>query len=1287
MSRTSPNGRLAGVLLAAALTGVATLAQAGLVAWYEISYSEGGSISYTSGSTCNDSAGANSSLTYGNVGKAANANNHPYGSVVPLPVPDYSAIGHPEWGDGASAGFTGSGGESRLIGDSNGVGNELVFTNNFSWWARVYPNSSGSGANRTIVSRFGAQRGMNFSVESGNHLKIWGSQSGGFDSTFGTATSSGTVALDRWNDVGFTFQNGNVSFYLNGQLDSTTTFASKDNASVTVPSVHAGMPLRISRRPDGAEMFYGGIEQVRLYDTVEPSPTFANLTPPQHLQAAAWYRIPLEEGTATDYPTGSVMNDYVGANSSLIYYSTQKGTRTLLPASVPNGVPDYTAIGRPEWGDGAAAGITGASPPAELRWMGESNGVADELVTTNDFSWWARIYPQAAGNGANRTILSRFSTSGGQRGMQFYLQGDNRLRVHGSQTGNYDSTFGVAISDGALTLDQWHDVGFTFENGVVKFYIDGQLDGTKNFVSKDDPTVTVTSVHAGHPLRVGRRGENTVDNELFHGGIEQVFLYNTVQPASTFQQLTPRIAHFPLNEASFSSGATVSDIVPPASTGTTVGAVGRTTYGVPNYPNTDWGDGVAATFSGGHIDCGNGHHDELVLTNNFTAWARIRVDQFANQIPGVDSFPVISRFNAGAGNSRGFNFGLSSTGKLSLFGQRESGSYNNTMFGEVVSNAAISAGQWQDIAITFQDGLVSFYIDGMLDSTKELRSYVGSNLIPYFAPGTGLWVGRRPDMASNYVLYGAVEQFRTWDAVLTEEQLLTLTTPEPTTLVLFGGLLAGAALRRRRRRKAASRATMLVALAALVALGSGAALAGPITVFQDDFEDQLAVTGTYPTATLDPNPPPVGQPWQISETVATSVAVVHFPSDLTNAYLVHNKNADNTAMAPLSFVNQGLVAAHKNVTLEFDYRAYTDGGNVPQFEIAGYNSNAFSDASAAVFRIRTGQGGSSDVLYYNPGTGTFVDTGVNMPLAAFRPIKVEADFAAQTYDIDINGSIVTGLPFATSQAKIRNVQLSGFASTGSRTNTDNIEVTVQPNYGRVIFQDDFQDQLAVAESYPSGTLDPNAPPIGDAWVIDEGAGNGVILVTDITDPTNACLAINKNAANTAIAPFSVGDQNWIESQGNLTVDFDVRGYTSGGFPPFEVGGYNSPAARDNANAAFVLRADQASPYKLLYYDPTSSSFLGTGINFTAQAFQPMSIVADFDAQTYDVFLHGQSVTGLPFASTQGTIQNVQFTSYAGVGSVMNLDNILVTTTVPEPATMALVGAGLLALVRRRKRQA
>lgn len=214
-----------------------------------------------------------------------------------------------------------------------------------------------------------------------------------------------------------------------------------------------------------------------------------------------------------------------------------------------------------------------------------------------------------------------------------------------------------------------------------------------------------------------------------------------------------------------------------------------------------------------------------------------------------------------------------------------------------------------------------------------------------------------------------------------------------------------------------------------------------------------------------------------------------------------------------------------------------------------------------------------------------------------------------------------------------------------------------------VFWDDFQTQEV-------GT-DPAAPPIGEAWRIDEIAANGIDIGNPLELPAENVLNFGQYR-NTATAAIPALGQQAMAAAGNATVRFDYFGHSNNGYSQyFDVGGYNPLG-----EPAFFLRfmpqvnVGQGSRHDVMYRDPAVVGLVDTGLDISSGTSQPVSITADFAAGSYQLGIAGNTVT-LPMFACGEAIVDVQFSNYAaaigsGPAKVSGyLDNVAISVTTPD----------------------
>jgi hypothetical protein len=232
-----------------------------------------------------------------------------------------------------------------------------------------------------------------------------------------------------------------------------------------------------------------------------------------------------------------------------------------------------------------------------------------------------------------------------------------------------------------------------------------------------------------------------------------------------------------------------------------------------------------------------------------------------------------------------------------------------------------------------------------------------------------------------------------------------------------------------------------------------------------------------------------------------------------------------------------------------------------------------------------------------------------------------------------------------------------------------------------VFWDDFQTQ-------PVGA-DPAAPPIGEAWRINEIAANGIDVGNPLGLPAENVLNFGpyRNSATAAIPALG---QQAMAAAGNATVRFDYFGHANNGYSQyFDIGGYNPLG-----EPAFFLRfmpqvnVGVGSRHNVMYRDPAVVGLVDTGLDISSGTSQPVSITADFAAGSYQLGIAGNTVT-LPMFACGEAIVDVQFSNYAaaigsGPAKVSGyLDNVAISVTTPDqqsdakPAVPELASVWLL----------
>lgn len=229
---------------------------------------------------------------------------------------------------------------------------------------------------------------------------------------------------------------------------------------------------------------------------------------------------------------------------------------------------------------------------------------------------------------------------------------------------------------------------------------------------------------------------------------------------------------------------------------------------------------------------------------------------------------------------------------------------------------------------------------------------------------------------------------------------------------------------------------------------------------------------------------------------------------------------------------------------------------------------------------------------------------------------------------------------------------------------------------QAVIIDDFQSYT----SDPAGTTTIEVQ-TGDVWhgvgyagttnprIRDDGAGNQFLTNYGISN-------YNNRGAYMSLGADTVADTYL------TTLDFDIWAATDTHDISFGLGNGGTGTWGDlEAYITFAQNGD------IQARNGGSSAVIAAGL-VTAGTVYHVQIVADLGLDTYDVFIDGTQYAD-DFGFRNGlAVKDLDVLKIYGWGGVTSddyvaVDNIEMTTVVPEPATLALLGLG--ALVLRRKR--
>lgn len=129
---------------------------------------------------------------------------------------------------------------------------------------------------------------------------------------------------------------------------------------------------------------------------------------------------------------------------------------------------------------------------------------------------------------SGRGIASHFDWFAGERSWAIILNSDNisRIRVILSDDGSIDANHTKRYDSSVDVGDNlWHHVGFTWDKGELKLFIDGEED--INITKKIDDNITSVFTNFTKNIVIGGLLSNNNSNSGFNGTIDEVIIFNS----------------------------------------------------------------------------------------------------------------------------------------------------------------------------------------------------------------------------------------------------------------------------------------------------------------------------------------------------------------------------------------------------------------------------------------------------------------------------------------------------------------------------------------------------------------------------------------------------------------------------------------------------------------------------------------------------------------------------------------------------------------------------------------
>jgi RHS repeat-associated protein len=408
------------------------------------------------------------------------------------------------------------------------------------------------------------------------------------------------------------------------------------------------------------------------------------------------------------------------------YWKFDENSGTTTADSSGNNNPGTLTSGA-TWAtgqNGAATSFDGADDYVQM-------GAPSSLVMTNATTLSAWIYPTGPGS---------MVTYGG-----IILCKEGEYEITRATDGTIQWAFANTnpgwnwINTGAVTpLNQWTHIAVTYDNGVIKTYLNGTLAHTYSGSGSIGDVLT-----AQNDFRVG--GRQAV-SQNFQGRVDEARAYNRALSAgevATLQTATPAglAGYWKFDE---NSGTTAADSSGNNNTGTlTSGATWATGQ-----------SGTATTLDGVDDYVQVGAKASLVMTSTatFSAWIYPTGPGSLNPEGGVilnkEGEYELARFADG-------------TIQLAFANTNPGWNWINTGY-------VAPLNQWTHVAVTYDNGVVKTYANGTLAHTYSGSGSIGDILTSQ----NDFRIGGRQGVAQNF--QGRIDEVRVYNRALSPTEVATL---------------------------------------------------------------------------------------------------------------------------------------------------------------------------------------------------------------------------------------------------------------------------------------------------------------------------------------------------------------------------------------------------------------------------------------------------------------------------------------------------------------------------------
>lgn len=665
-----------------------------------------------------------------------------------------------------SYGSNGTGMDCSVSGNENfgcqldGVDDDITINdgsafsvNSFSISAWIYRSVDTGGSEYFFDTREADNDGIRFNVDgSTDYLECSYNE---FDST--DVTQNYTIPVGSWTHVVCTSNGSELKTYVNGNINATISISG--SISETAANTSIG-----DRNTTSGGNWNGTLDDVRFYnDTLSDTQvssiyngtekTIWQLTSSPDLVGN--YTRTIEITSMERDANDDISGEYTGILNPVGYWPMDEGSGTSTTYDNSGNGYDGTMNGsmtEDDW----VSGYKGSS--LEFDGSNDYISVSDnaDLSPTAAFSYFAWVNQDSLNSDEAIGAKWTYSSDGGWALVVPGTGGFLRAFIADS-AGDIGNNYGTTYS-AVFSANTWNHIGVVYDGSgstnadKLKIYLNG-VEQNLDFTG----TIPATTRDTNADLRIGDF-QNL--SRFWTGKIDDVRFYNHALSQFNIDELyqssgpSANVAHWKLDESGSGDGVTIVDSIN--------GYNGVTADGDDNTGMTCGGAGqidTACEFDGNAKPNGDYIKVENIAglpTGDFTYSVWIKPDT-------LSSFNQIIHTRS-PGNADEFTFWLDSSGRVTV--------RTNTGNNFTTTNA-VSAGLWQNVAVTRSGSTISVYIDGSLDPTSGSDGtalvYDGDECLHIGADFDSSCDSSTPDI--NDFFDGLIDDVRIYDYALSESEI------------------------------------------------------------------------------------------------------------------------------------------------------------------------------------------------------------------------------------------------------------------------------------------------------------------------------------------------------------------------------------------------------------------------------------------------------------------------------------------------------------------------------------